>query len=37
VLKTTGSYVTIFAGASMMYVLSLLALHLLVPKIQPSA
>ena len=37
VLKTSGSYVTIFAGASMMYVLSLLVLHLLVPRIQPSA
>ena len=37
ILKTSGSYVTIFAGASMMYVLSLLVLHLLVPRIQPSA
>jgi len=37
VLKTSGSYVTIFAGASMMYVLSLFALHLLVPRIPPSA
>lgn len=37
VLKTTGSYVWIFAGASLMYVISLAALHLLVPKIEPSA
>jgi ACS family hexuronate transporter-like MFS transporter len=35
VLQTTGSYVTVFAGASMMYVVSLGALHLLVPKIEP--
>jgi ACS family hexuronate transporter-like MFS transporter len=37
VLQTTGSYVTVFAGASMMYVVSLGALHLLVPKIGPVA
>ncbi len=36
VLKTTGSYTLIFAGASMMYVISLAALHLLVPKIEPQ-
>jgi ACS family hexuronate transporter-like MFS transporter len=36
VLKTTGSYVWIFAGASLMYVISLTLLHLLVPKIEPS-
>jgi len=35
VLKTTGSYVLIFAGASFMYVISLGAMHLLVPQIKP--
>jgi ACS family hexuronate transporter-like MFS transporter len=33
VLETTGSYVVVFACASLMYLISLLALHLLVPKI----
>jgi len=33
VLQTTGSYVPIFAGASLMYLISLTALHLLVPQI----
>ena len=37
VLQTTGSYVTVFASASLMYVVSLGALHLLVPKIGPVA
>ena len=37
VLKVTGSYVLIFAGASLMYVISLAVLHLLVPKIEPNA
>jgi ACS family hexuronate transporter-like MFS transporter len=37
VLQTTGSYVTVFAGASLMYVISLALLHLLVPKIGPVA
>ncbi len=32
-LETTGSYVSIFAWASSMYLFSLLAVHLLVPKI----
>lgn len=32
-LETSGSYTPIFAGASLMYVLSLGALHLLVPQI----
>ena len=36
VLKTTGSYIWIFAGASLMYVISLALLHLLVPKIEPG-
>jgi ACS family hexuronate transporter-like MFS transporter len=36
-LRTTGSYGSIFAGASLMYVISLTALHLLVPKIEPHA
>lgn len=33
ILKRTGSYVSIFASASLMYLLSLLILHLLVPHI----
>lgn len=33
VLKKTGSYASIFAAASLMYVVSLLILHLLVPRI----
>jgi MFS transporter, ACS family, hexuronate transporter len=37
VLKKYGSYVPIFAGASLMYVISLAALHLLVPKIGGEA
>jgi len=36
-LEATGSYVSIFAGASLMYVLSLLFLHLLVPRIPATA
>jgi len=33
VLETTGSYITVFACASLMYLISLFALHLLVPRI----
>ena len=33
-LKTKGNYIMVFAGASSMYVISLAALHLLVPKIE---
>jgi ACS family hexuronate transporter-like MFS transporter len=37
VLETTGSYVWVFAGASLTYVISLTVLHLLVPRIgQPA-
>jgi len=35
-LKTKGNYVLVFAGASLMYVISLGVLHLLVPKIGMS-
>lgn len=34
-LKTKGNYILVFAGASMMYLISLGLLHLLVPKIEP--
>ena len=37
VLAATGSYVWVFAGASLMYVISLTALQLLVPRIGQSA
>jgi ACS family hexuronate transporter-like MFS transporter len=37
VLETTGSYVSVFAGASLTYVISLAALHALVPRIEQSA
>jgi ACS family hexuronate transporter-like MFS transporter len=37
VLETTGSYVSVFAGASLLYVFSLAALHLLVPRIEQPA
>jgi len=37
VLQKTGSYVLVFAYFSGMYVLSLIAIQLLVPKIKPSA
>ena len=33
ILKKTGSYTSIFAAASLMYLLSLLVLHVLVPRI----
>jgi ACS family hexuronate transporter-like MFS transporter len=33
ILKKTGSYASIFAAASLMYLASLLILHLLVPRI----
>ncbi|MDR1011551.1 MAG: MFS transporter [Opitutaceae bacterium] len=36
ILQTTGSYVYVFAWASSMYVLSLIAIHLLVPRIPQS-
>ena len=36
VLKHTGSYAGIFAVASVMYLLALLLMHVLVPKIQPA-
>lgn len=35
-LKTQGNYVTVFAGASFMYLISLAILHLLVPQIGAS-
>ena len=37
ILKKTGSYTSIFAAASLMYLLSLLILHLLVPRIGEPA
>jgi MFS transporter, ACS family, hexuronate transporter len=37
ILEATGSYVMVFAWASLMYVLSLVALHLLVPRIELNA
>ncbi|HUJ70954.1 MAG TPA: MFS transporter [Verrucomicrobiae bacterium] len=37
VLEATGSYVWVFAGASLTYVISLTALHLLVPRIEQPA
>jgi ACS family hexuronate transporter-like MFS transporter len=37
ILQKTGSYVLVFAYFSGMYVLSLIAIQLLVPKIKPSA
>jgi len=36
-LKVKGNYILVFAGASMMYLISLAALHLLVPKIEQRA
>ena len=36
ILQETGSYTYVFAWASLMYVLSLLAIHLLVPRIPQS-
>ena len=35
-LKTRGNYVLVFAGASLMYLISLAILHLLVPRIGVS-
>lgn len=37
VLKRTGSYASIFAAASVMYLSALVVMHLLVPRIAPSA
>jgi ACS family hexuronate transporter-like MFS transporter len=37
ILQTTGSYASIFAAASLMYVTALLVLHLLVPRIGGGA
>lgn len=36
ILQETGSYVYVFAWASLMYVLSLIAIHILVPRIPQS-
>lgn len=37
VLKTTNSYALVFAGASMMYLISLGVLQVLVPRIEPTS
>ncbi len=37
ILQKTGSYASIFATASLLYLASLLLIHLLVPRIGPPA
>jgi ACS family hexuronate transporter-like MFS transporter len=36
ILETTGSYVPIFIIAGVTYLLALLIIHLLVPKLEPA-